>query len=429
MKVLPNSFPMYPFASGLSSMRGMGFASFSFSGMFFSSSTLNSLNQACGCHPQSAPLNTLGSLFSCISMLQSFGSACGTGWGQNCVPQSPPGCSKPLPLEKGKMWDVFFDAKSGTKTTQKSPIVLDLNGNGRPDITGSNIKGNGKLEGTTVKGFDLDPQNRQWETKSLMRRPAKGGGAPELPAGVKAQVFDKNGKLVKTLSAEQLKDLQKKNSKGWNADGGDMGLGLSNGMRAEFRDANGRLVSELKQDGTNKNKFLYFWGNKNENEWTKAWDPKTGGDGMLVWDTDGDGKITSGKELFGHVDLNGKETFKNGYEKLSHYFDKDGDGKVQGEELKGLKIWEDRNGDGITQQGELVELAKHGISQLNTNYKPGDMSSSYGYRPPGQTQQAPATPPPAPATPASLPAMQQTWQFFQMIEVMRQMQMFGFGLA
>jgi hypothetical protein len=422
MKVAPNSFPMFPGSSGASAM-GVGFASFSFSATFFSSSALQGLNHACGCHPHNPSLNTLGSLFSAISLLQSFGSVCGTGYssGPGCWPQHTP---HPPALEKGKMWDVFFDSKSGTKTVQRSPLVLDLNGNGQADITGSNIKGNGKLEGTTVKGFDLDPENRQWETKSHDRRP--GHGAPALPAGTSCQVFDKNGKLVKTLSPEQLQALQKKNKKGWDAKGGDMGLGLGADMRAEFRDPNGRLVSELKRDGTNKNHPLYFWGNKNENEWTKAWDPKTGGDGMLVWDADGDGKITSGKELFGHVDLNGKNTFKNGYEKLAHYFDKDGDSVVRGSELKGLKIWEDRNGDGITQQGELVDLEKHGIRKLNTTYNAADMSSSFGFRSPGQTQE---TPPLPPFNPASLPAMQQTWQLFQLIEVMRQMQMSGFGLA
>ncbi|NMO19829.1 hypothetical protein, partial [Pyxidicoccus fallax] len=282
-------------------------------------------------------------------------------------PSEPPPPPRPPEQKKGKMWDVFFDAKDGTKTQQRSPIVLDLNGNGRADITGSNIKGNGKLEGKTVKGFDLDPSNRQWTTKSEMHRPG-GKVVPALPKGTKVEVFDAKGKKVKTLDASAL-DKSKANS-------GDMGLGLGKGMRAEFRDANGKLVGELKTDAQ-KNKLMYHFGNVNENEWTKAWDKKKGGDGMLVWDVDGDKKITSGKELFGHVDVDGKNRFANGYEKLSKYFDKDGNGRVEGKELKGLKIWEDRNGDGVTQKGELVSLASHGISSLNTRFKSKDMSSSY----------------------------------------------------
>ncbi|HEX5747758.1 MAG TPA: hypothetical protein VFZ09_16035 [Archangium sp.] len=414
---------MFQASSNFSSSRGGSFASFSFSSAVFSSSSLGGLNGAYQKCPSNRPLNTLGNLFSSISMLQSFSTTfpqCGCPSRPPPCPSRPPPCPpEPQQHGKGKMWDVFFDTKSGTKTKQQSPIVLDLNGNGKADITGSNIKGNGKLEGNTVKGFDLNPSDRQWSTKSLNRRP--GHGAPALGAGVTAKVFDKDGKLVKSLSAEQLKKLQ--GSKAWKKGGGDMGLGLGGGMRAEFRDGNGTLVSELKRDGTNKNKPLYFWGNQNQNEWTKPWDSKTGGDGMLVWDVDGDGKITSGKELFGHVDLNGKNTFKNGYEKLAHYFDKNGDGQVKGSELNGLKIWEDRNGDGITQKGELVDLEKHGIRKLNTQFNEADMSSSYSTRKPGHASAAQQTG----QSPVHHEAMQQAWQIFQLVDVLRQMQAAGCG--
>jgi hypothetical protein len=418
--------------------QGGGFAAFSFSSSLFSATTLSGLNRACGRNPHNPAINTLGSLFQCISLVQSFQTfRCGgpPRPPSPCPPSPcppspcpPPPCPPPQ-HQQNKMWDVFFDAKSGTKTKQKSPIVLDLNGNGQADITGGNIKGNGKLEGVTVKGFDLDPKDRQWETKSLHRRP--GNGAPALVAGVKVQVFDKDGKVVKTLDEARFKALQKgrRPAKGG---GDDLGLGLGLGMWAEFRDSNGKLVSELKRDGTNGNKLLYFWGNQNQNEWTKPWDPKKGGDGMLVWDTDGDGKITSGKELFGHIGLDGKNTFKNGYEKLAHYFDKDKDGVVKGAELQGLKIWEDRNGDGITQQGELVELEKHGIRKLSTRFNESDMSSSYS------TGRHVKTAGLAPAQASSVShaskggvdaqaAMQQTWHIFQLVEVLRQLQQSGLG--
>jgi hypothetical protein len=290
---------------------------------------------------------------------------CGPSWPTTPrCPPTPPHC--PPQGKDMKMWDVFFDAKTGTKTTQKSPIVLDLNGNGKADITGGNIKGNGKLEGKTVKGFDLDPSNRQWTTKSEQRRPGK--GAPELPAGTKVEVFDAQGKKVKSLDASALDKAKAKK--------GDMGLGLGKGMRAEFRGPDGKLVGELKTDAQ-KNKLMYHFGNVNENEWTKAWDKKNGGDGILAWDVDGDGKISSGKEIFGHVDLDGKNRFSNGYEKLSKYFDKDGNGRVEGNELKGLKIWEDRNGDGVTDKGELVDLASRGVTRLSTSHNPYDMSSTF----------------------------------------------------
>lgn len=436
------------FNSSASASYDFGFGTFSFSLSTFGAGAAGGLNTCYQRCPSSPPLNNLGNICNSLAMLQyligSFGPNCGGVPSFPSAPSCPtpslpslpsfpgsPGCHPPSdfqPTQKGKMWDVFFDAKTGTKTAQWSPIVLDLNGNGKADITGSNIKGNGKLEGTTVKGFDLNLEARQWGKKSVHRRP--GNNADALPAGTTAQVFDKDGKLVKTLSADELKKLQS-NKSAWNKAGEDMGLSLKDGMRVDFRDKDGKLVGELKQGKPDQaslalkgdKTWQYHWDNKNENEWTKAWDPKTGGDGMLVWDADGDGKITSGKELFGHVDVNGKNTFKNGYEKLAHYFDKNGDGVVKGNELKGLKIWEDRNGDGVTQQGELVDLAKHGIKSLNTSFDEKDMSSSYGFRKPGEASGTPGTPgnvaqQPSPQYHA---AMQQAWQLFQTIQVLQQM--------
>lgn len=337
-----------------------------------------------GCAPPSQQQDIVSQVMSLImnvlqmvmGLLKGGGEDCPTPGGPaspggdncQCPPPSDPSCpggpstpGEPSPSQPGgKTWDVFFDSKEGTKTKQKSPIILDLNGNGRPDITGNNIKGDGKIDGKAVEGFDLDPSKRQWGSKSIARRPGK--GAPELPPGTTMTVFDKAGNKVSERAVT---------GKGKKADT----YGLKNGERAEFRDKDGKLVGELKKD-EQKNKLMYFWDNKNQNEWTKPWGAN-GGDGILAWDNDGDGKITSSKELFGEWDVDGQKKFSNGYEKLAKYFDKDHNGKVEGDELNGLKIWEDRNGDGLTQKGELVELKDRGITSLNVNFDPNDMSSQF----------------------------------------------------
>lgn len=102
-------------------------------------------------------------------------------------------------------------------------------------------------------------------------------------------------------------------------------------------------------------------GTKDTIEWMKG-----DGDGMLVDDSDGgatqslqtDGEI-SGARLFG--DQGGQ--FSNGYEKLKR-FDKDGDGKLTGAELDGLKVWID-NGDARLGQGELKTLRELGITEIS----------------------------------------------------------------
>jgi len=296
-----------------------------------------------------------------------------------------------IDLERGgavaDAWDVFFDRASGTRVQQRSPIVLDLNRNGAADITGANILGDGVL-GHTVS-FDLDLQDRQWKYKTQAGRPAlrldrheidaanmdawgQNGGQFFLPRGTQITIFEASGAVARTLSAESVRTRLHERT---------MGLGLQQGQRADFRDAAGRLIGELRWDtgplinvGNITDRWVFMHGNVNRNEWTSAWGA-SGGDGLLVWDVDGDGRITSGIELFGHVDTAGRNTFANGYEKLSHYFDRNRDGRVEGAELQGLQIWEDRNGNATVEAGELVGLEVHDIRALTTSFDASSMHS------------------------------------------------------
>lgn len=102
-------------------------------------------------------------------------------------------------------------------------------------------------------------------------------------------------------------------------------------------------------------------GKKEDIEWLLG-----DGDGWLVDDRDGgatgamltDGEI-NGSRLFG--DEGGK--YANGYSKLKA-LDKDGDGKLTGKELEGLKVWID-DGDAKLEGGELKSLAELGITEIS----------------------------------------------------------------
>ncbi|AOX01398.1 hypothetical protein BJP34_19890 [Moorena producens PAL-8-15-08-1] len=88
----------------------------------------------------------------------------------------------------------------------------------------------------------------------------------------------------------------------------------------------------------------------------------SGEDGFLAIDNDGDGEISSRAELFGGG-------VGDGFAKLAS-FDSNGDGLVnQDDALFGeLKVWQDSNENGITDQGELLSLESKGITDLNTAY-------------------------------------------------------------
>jgi hypothetical protein len=98
---------------------------------------------------------------------------------------------------------------------------------------------------------------------------------------------------------------------------------------------------------------LAGWGCPQRVQWLAP-----GRDGWLCEDLDGDGRIGSGFELFGTAG-----GFNNGFEKLA-LRDADGDGEVRGEELAGLSLWIDRNGNGKTDGGELVPVECVGLTRI-----------------------------------------------------------------
>ena len=83
--------------------------------------------------------------------------------------------------------------------------------------------------------------------------------------------------------------------------------------------------------------------------------------GILVWDPRHTGKITSGLQLFGSVTW--WLFWNNGYEPLAA-LDNDHNGWLEGAELQGIAVWFDRNGNGVSDSGEVVSLSSLGIKRI-----------------------------------------------------------------
>jgi hypothetical protein len=94
---------------------------------------------------------------------------------------------------------------------------------------------------------------------------------------------------------------------------------------------------------------------------SRTWPWVKDGTALLVWDPRGTGAITSGRQLFG------SRTwwifFRDGYEALA-LLDDNRDGRLTGGELQGIGAWIDRNGDGISQAGEVLTLEAAGIKEI-----------------------------------------------------------------
>lgn len=125
----------------------------------------------------------------------------------------------------------------------------------------------------------------------------------------------------------------------------------------------GQTTAKDRNAGTEMGRTVQFDidgdGKKDTIEWM---DGK--GDGLLVDNSDGRAATDmNGKRLYG--DEGGK--FGNGYDKLA-LRDANGDGKLTGEELRGLQMWVD-NGDAQVGDGELKDLAGLGITEINVKKK------------------------------------------------------------
>lgn len=95
------------------------------------------------------------------------------------------------------------------------------------------------------------------------------------------------------------------------------------------------------------------------------------GSGLLALDLNNNGKIDSGRELFGDATLlqNGGKA-SNGYLALAqHDYNNDGVIDKKDKIYSKLLVWVDANGDAITQKGELKPLQALGITGIGVSYE------------------------------------------------------------
>jgi hypothetical protein len=86
----------------------------------------------------------------------------------------------------------------------------------------------------------------------------------------------------------------------------------------------------------------------------------------LVSDLKLDGKIDSGRQLFGNVTF--WMFWSNGYAALAA-LDDDRDGILSGKELVGLALWRDANGNGVADPGEVKPLSAYGIVAISCKWQ------------------------------------------------------------
>lgn len=104
-------------------------------------------------------------------------------------------------------------------------------------------------------------------------------------------------------------------------------------------------------------------GTATRTDWPAASHP------WLALDRDGDGVISSGRELFGSATRMGEGTATNGFAALAA-LDENGDGVIDARDpaFARLRLWTDLDGDRVSSPGELRSLAEAGVRSLELHY-------------------------------------------------------------
>jgi len=138
------------------------------------------------------------------------------------------------------------------------------------------------------------------------------------------------------------------------------------------------LVLDLNGDGIQTTDlFAPVWfdldgdGVLARSSWTCSWTEE----GFLWLDLNGNGTVDSGRELFGQGTLlPSGETAANGFKALSVYDDPlyggNADALISEDDLiwSLLRLWVDRNHDGVSQQHEIAPLGRFGVVAIGLDY-------------------------------------------------------------
>ena len=138
------------------------------------------------------------------------------------------------------------------------------------------------------------------------------------------------------------------------------------------------LVLDIDGDGVETigtNNGIYFDHDNNGFAENTGW--AGADDGLLVRDTNNNGSIDNGTELFGNnTILSSGQNAQNGFDALAD-LDSNKDGVFNSSDTawNEVKVWKDSNSDATVNEGELITLENANINAINLSYNEQDVTS------------------------------------------------------